>query len=180
MSASACSLSLKRRPRRRGRRLAPVVLSDALRAGLASSAPLLPVLVPAWGTWARWLLAHRELLFDWTFHLDQVAMVLALAAEGIASAPLDVRWNTPIHDLTRIPPDPPIPAVIHYHQEIDAQGRIRMTGFPSIDRQIERVNEAIGRLWQGAFPNATFWQWRYLTDPELGSGIGQPRSAPPR
>ncbi len=97
---------------------------------------------------------------------------MALAAEGIGSEQLDVRWNTPTHDLTRIPPDPPIPAVIHYHQEVDPQGRIRMTGFPSIDRQIERVNEAIGRLWQEAFPNATFWQWRYLTDPELGSGIG--------
>ena len=135
-------------------------------------APLLPVVAPAWEAWARWLLDRRELLLDWTFHLDQVAMALALAAEGIGSAQLDVRWNTPIHDLTRIPPDPPTPAVIHYHQEIDPQGRIRMTGFPSIDRQIERVNKAIGQLWQEAFPNVTFWQWRYLTDPELGSGIG--------
>jgi 2-polyprenyl-3-methyl-5-hydroxy-6-metoxy-1,4-benzoquinol methylase len=135
-------------------------------------APLLPVLAPAWESWARWLLDRRELLFDWTFHLDQVAMALALAEEGIGSEQLDVRWNTPIHDLTRIPPDPPIPAIIHYHQEIDTQGRIRMTGFPSIDQQIERVNEAIGNLWQEAFPNATFWQWRYLSDPELGSGIG--------
>jgi SAM-dependent methyltransferase len=135
-------------------------------------APLLPVLAPAWEQWARWLLDRRQLLLDWTFHLDQVAMVLALAAEGIGSEQLDVRWNTPVHDLTRIPPDPPVPAVIHYHQEVDPQGRIRMTGFPPIDRQIERVNEAIGRLWQESFPNATFWQWRYLTDPELGSGIG--------
>ena len=107
-------------------------------------ATLLPVLAPAWETWARWLLDRRELLRDWTFHLDQVAMALALTAEGIGSEQLDVRWNTPIHDLTRIPPDPPIPAIIHYHQEIDQQGRIRMTGSPSIDRQIERVNEAIG------------------------------------
>jgi 2-polyprenyl-3-methyl-5-hydroxy-6-metoxy-1,4-benzoquinol methylase len=141
-------------------------------------APLLPRLARAWETWARWLLDRRELLRDWTFHLDQVAMTLALAAEGIGSEPLDVRWNTPVHDLTRIPPDPPIPAVVHYHQEIDPQGRIRMTGSKSIDRQIERVNEAIGQLWQEAFPNATFWQWRYLTDPELGSGI-ESRCKPP-
>jgi 2-polyprenyl-3-methyl-5-hydroxy-6-metoxy-1,4-benzoquinol methylase len=135
-------------------------------------APLLPVVAAAWELWARWLLDRRELLVDWTFHLDQVAMALALAAEGIGSEQLDVRWNTPTHDLTRIPADPPIPAIIHYHQEIDPQGRIRTTGFPAIDQQIERVNEAIGHLWQEAFPNATFWQWRYLTDPELGSGIG--------
>jgi SAM-dependent methyltransferase len=133
---------------------------------------LLPVVAPAWETWARWLLARRELLLDWTFHLDQVAMTLALASEGIDTEQLDVRWNTPIHDLRRIPPDPPLPAVIHYHGEIDPQGRIRTTGFPTIDRQIVRANEAIGHLWQEAFPNATFWEWRYRTNPELGSGIG--------
>ena len=135
-------------------------------------APLLPVVAPAWEAWARWLLGHRELLLDWAFHLDQVAMALALAAEGIGSEQLEVRWNTPIHDLTRIPADPPAPAIIHYHQQVDPQGRILSTGFSSIDQQIERVNQAIGVLWQEAFPNATFWQWRYLTDPDLGSGIG--------
>ena len=143
-------------------------------------APLLSVLAPAWETWARWLLDRRELLRDWTFHLDQVAMALALTAEGIGSEQLDVRWNTPIHDLSRIPPDPPIPAVIHYHQEIDLEGRIRMTGFPSIDRQIERVNEAIGRLWQEAFPNVTFWQWWNLTNPDSDpapAAAGQPLGA---
>ena len=71
-------------------------------------------------------------------HLDQVAMVLALAAESVPTEQPDVRWNTPIHDPSRMPPDPPVPAVIHYHQEIDPDGRIRATGFPSIDRQIER------------------------------------------
>ena len=135
-------------------------------------APVLPVLASAWETWARWLLDRPELLADWTFVVDQVAMALALAAEGIGSVALDVRWNTPIHDLTRIPPDPPTPVVLHYHHEIDPQGRIRLTGSPSIDSQIDRVNSAIGHLWQEAFPNATFWQWRYLTYPEIGSGTG--------
>lgn len=140
-------------------------------------APLLPVLASAWEKWARWLLDRRELLLDWTFHLDQVAMVLALSAEGIGSEQLDIRWNTPIHDLSRIPPDPPIPAVIHYHQEIDLEGRIRTTGFPSIDRQIDRVNEAIGRVWQEAFPTVTFWRWWNLTNQGPPSGSpseGQP------
>lgn len=132
--------------------------------------PLLPELASAWETWARWLLERRELLRDWTFHLDQVAMTLALTAEGIATEQLDVRWNTPIHDLRRVPPDPPAPAVIHYHQEVDPLGRIRTTGFPSIDQEIVRVNATIERLWEEAFPNATFWEWRYLTDPDLGSG----------
>jgi SAM-dependent methyltransferase len=124
---------------------------------------LLPDLASAWEAWARWLLDRRSLLRDWTFHLDQVAMVLALTAEGIGTEPLDVRWNTPVHDLRRIPPHPPVPAVIHYHQEIDVRGRLRTTGFPSIDQQVERVNEAIGRAWQEAFPRSTFWRWWNLT-----------------
>ena len=132
-------------------------------------APVLPVLATAWETWARWLLDRRELLLDWTFHLDQVAMVLALTAEGIASEQLDVRWNTPTHDLRRIPRDAPAPAVIHYHQEIDREGCIRLTGFPSIDQQVERANESIGRLWLDASPTATFRQWRTLAGPELAS-----------
>ncbi len=131
-------------------------------------APVLPILAPAWETWAHWLLDRRELLLDWTFHLDQVAMVLALTAQGIASEELDVRWNTPIHDLRRIPRDAQAPAVIHYHQEIDREGCIRLTGFPSIDQQVERANESIGRLWLEAAPTATFRQWRTLTGPELG------------
>jgi SAM-dependent methyltransferase len=135
-------------------------------------APLLPRLARAWETWARWLLDRRELLLDWTFHLDQVAMALALTSERIGSEQLDVRWNTPVHDLTRIPPDPPVPAVIHYHREVDPQGRIRPTGFPAIDHQIDRVNEASGQLWQEAFPNAGFWQRRSLTDPDLAARIG--------
>jgi SAM-dependent methyltransferase len=135
-------------------------------------APLLPVLAPAWETWARWLLDRRELLRDWTFHLDQVAMVLALTAEEIATEQLDVRWNTPIHDPSRIPANPPVPAVIHYHQEVDSEGRIRTTGYPAIDRQIERVNESIAQLWRQAFPTVTFWQWRHLSEPEFGSESG--------
>ena len=140
-------------------------------------APMLPGLASAWEKWARWLLDRRELLLDWTFHLDQVAMVLALRAEEIGSEQLDVRWNTPIHDLSRIPPDPPIPAVIHYHQQIDLEGRIRTTGFPSIDRQIDRVNEVIGIAWQEAFPSVTFWRWWNLTN--QGSRPGPPSSDQP-
>jgi 2-polyprenyl-3-methyl-5-hydroxy-6-metoxy-1,4-benzoquinol methylase len=134
--------------------------------------PMLAPVATAWEHWARWLLDRTGLLDQWTVHLDQVAMALAMAAEGFGFHPLDPRWNTPTHDLGRIPADAASPAVIHYHQELSADGRIKTTGTESIDRQIGRVNTAIGELWQRAFPNATFWQWRYLTDPDLGSGVG--------
>ena len=57
---------------------------------------------PAWAQWARWLLDRIELLGQWRIYIDQVAMALALRAEGIDSAALDVRWNTPTHDASRI------------------------------------------------------------------------------
>jgi SAM-dependent methyltransferase len=133
---------------------------------------LLPAVARAWEQWARWLLARLERLAAWTVHVDQVAMALALAAEGIETCELDVRWNLPLHLPAIIPADPPVPAVIHYHHELDPTGQIRSTGKAAIDRRIADANAALGDLWREAFPNATFWEWRYLTNPELGSGVG--------
>ena len=134
--------------------------------------PLLSTVANAWEYWARWLLDRPHLLDGWAVHVDQVAMALALAAEGIDPASLDVRWNTPVHVPERIPPDVSEPAVVHYHQRVDPTGQIRLTGSAPIDARITAANEAIEHVWHGAFPNATFWQWRYLTDPDLGSGVG--------
>jgi SAM-dependent methyltransferase len=134
--------------------------------------PLLATVATAWETWARWLLDRPQLLDQWAVHVDQVAMALALAAEAVDPTPLDVRWNTPVHLPARIPTDVGEPAVIHYHQEVDATGQIRLTGSAPVDGRIDAANRAIDQVWHRAFPNATFWQWRYLTDPDLGSGVG--------
>jgi hypothetical protein len=120
---------------------------------------LLSTVASSWCHWARWLLERRELLGTWTVYLDQVAMALGLAAEHLGSDRLDVRWNTPIHDPTRIPPDAPRPAIIHYHQEVDANGRIRSTGQASIDGQVEAANRAIDEVWAEAAPELTLRQW---------------------
>jgi hypothetical protein len=127
--------------------------------------PLLSPVASAWSRWARWLLDRRELLGTWTVYLDQVAMALGLAAEHLGSERLDVRWNTPIHDPTRIPPDAPRPAVIHYHQEVDRNGRIRRTGHASIDRQVEAANRAIDEVWRRAAPDLTHRQWLRTVEP---------------
>lgn len=103
---------------------------------------LLPAIAPAWATWARWLLDRTDLLGSWSVHVDQVALSLALTAEQVEPIALSVRWNTPTHDLSRIPPDAAAPSVIHYHQRVDAEGRVRSTGIRSLDRQIQTVNAA--------------------------------------
>jgi hypothetical protein len=116
---------------------------------------LLRGLADAWAHWARWLLERAELLEAWAVHVDQVSMALALSTEGAASLPLDVRWNTPVHDATRIPDDPPLPAVVHYHQEVDPSGELRRTGKTSVDQRIDVLNAAIRRVWDAAGPEAT-------------------------
>jgi hypothetical protein len=115
--------------------------------------PLLSTVAGAWAKWARWLLERSELLEQWSVHVDQVAMALALRSEGVAPLQLDVRWNTPVHDPTRLPPEPPEPAVIHYHQEVDPDGLVRRTGRTSIDNRIDILNAAIRRVWMEASPS---------------------------
>jgi SAM-dependent methyltransferase len=134
--------------------------------------PRLAAVAGAWAHWARWLLDRQELLASWALHTDQVAMALALAAAGIPVCDLDIRWNLPTHVPAIIPAAPPVPAVVHYHRHVDAAGRLLPTGRAAIDRQIAAANAALDGLWRQSFPNATFWQWRYLTDPALGSGTG--------
>jgi hypothetical protein len=119
-----------------------------------------------WAHWATWLLDHLELLEQWTVYVDQVAMAMALSAESVASIPLDVRWNTPIHDPTRIPADPPEPAVIHYHQQLDRLGQIQPIGAPSIDRQIDVANAAIRKVWTKAAPSSSYREWLAQSAPE--------------
>jgi hypothetical protein len=121
---------------------------------------LLATVSTAWAHWARWLLDRIELLGQWPVYVDQVAMALAIQAEGIAWVGLDVRWNTPTHDSSRIPSDAPEPAVIHYHQKVDRDGLLLPTSSPSINRRIATANRAIGEVWARAAPAQTYQRWR--------------------
>jgi hypothetical protein len=121
--------------------------------------PLLSRVAHAWAEWAGWLLNRMELLEEWSIHVDQVAMALATAAEGVVTAPLEVRWNTPTHDPTRIPDDPPVPSVVHYHQNVDRRGLIEATGHAPIDRRLATANEAISSVWARAAPRTAYAKW---------------------
>jgi Methyltransferase domain len=135
--------------------------------------PLLATVATAWAHWAGWLLDRADLLEEWAVYVDQVSMALALASEGIASAPLDVRWNTPTHDPTRIRADASEPAGIHYHQEVDRRGRIRMCGSASIDRSIGAANRAIDEVWQQASPATSHQRWLSMTETEPTEPTGR-------
>jgi hypothetical protein len=121
---------------------------------------LLATVSSAWAHWARWLLDRVELLGRFAVYVDQVAMALALHAESIDWVALDVRWNTPTHDPSRIPSDASEPAIIHYHQEVDQNGLLLLTSSPSINRGIATANKAIEQVWRRAQPARTYQRWR--------------------
>ena len=99
-------------------------------------------------------------------------MALALAAEGVGVCDLDARWNMPIHVDAHIPPGTPKPAVIHYHDRVDHIGQIRPTGVPAVDSAYHRGQRGHGRRLAPRVPQHELWNWRYLTNPDLGSGVG--------
>ena len=133
-------------------------------------AGILPALAQAWARWARWLLDRPELLGLWASHVDQVGMALAVASEGIGVVRLGTRWNAPIHfpELADAQTEPP--AIIHYHQRLDEFAQVKGVGIGFVDTVVDRANAASAKVWQQSFPSETFWNWRYVTDPELGPG----------
>lgn len=133
--------------------------------------PLLATLAHTWERWARWLLDGARLPAEWAIYVDQVAMALALADEEIHPVALDPAWNTPTHDLSRLPADAAEPRVLHYHQELDDQGRIQLTGARSVDGRIHQVNAAIDDVWRSVSPVSTYWEWHHRSAPP-------PRAAP--
>ena len=135
-------------------------------------APLLPDVALAWARWARWLL-DRPSSSQWTVYIDQVAMAMAISATGSGALALEVRWNTPVHAPSTIPPHVAEPSIIHYHQQVDRRGRLLTTGVPSIDRRITTANRAIDRLWPDGFPPSTYEEWLSLGGPEPTAGTGR-------
>lgn len=140
---------------------------------------ILPRVASAWSEWARWLLDRAELLDQWPVHVDQVSMALALSATGTRAATLDVRWNTPTHDASRIPTDAAEPSVIHYHQQVDRDGRLLTTGVASIDRRIAATNRAVDALWPNGFPGSSIQEWLATKEAGSPSGAGRKRSSRP-
>jgi hypothetical protein len=126
----------------------------------------------AWDRWARWLLNRMDLLGSFGMFVDQMAMALALRAEEVPTQRLHPRWNTPTHVPEWISEDLDTPAIMHYHGAVTPTGLLSKVGVPAIDCRIEMCNDALVRLWSHTFPNVTFWEWRYRSQPELGSGVG--------
>jgi hypothetical protein len=128
-----------------------------------------------WRKWAEFLLAHDNMLRQAgkASHVDQVSAALAFNLGNIPFAPAPSNVNYFVHyraprryfDANR-----PI-SVIHYH---DSTMSMDGTIAPAIDLlPMERTAvAAANRQIRDGFHNALFWDFRYATHPERGSGLG--------
>ncbi|WP_433132777.1 hypothetical protein ACQPWW_14065 [Micromonospora sp. CA-240977] len=103
----------------------------------------------AWPRWTRWLLDRPEILGDLTFHTDQVAFGLATHELGLAVRVLTPRFNYPTHLVDPMPSDP---VMLHYHQHLDGNGYLRVTGHDAVDARIDRVNQVLAAERHAASP----------------------------
>lgn len=132
---------------------------------------LIPQIDPLWRKWANWCLDHRQLFGSFGVHVDQVGFALALRELGMSAELLPIQWNYSIHlpaaqlaDVT--------PQIIHFHQQIGPDFKIKPVGLPQPDHAIGILNQHIEGFLGRHFINSVFWDLRYRIDPALGSGVG--------
>jgi 2-polyprenyl-3-methyl-5-hydroxy-6-metoxy-1,4-benzoquinol methylase len=126
-----------------------------------------------WDRWARFCLDRAELLGAFAHHADQLGFGLAILAAGLESEPLGLEANFPLHLRGVHAGLAPRPlASIHFHHELDGHGLLVPGAVPWIADQVRAVNASLAETRRQRFDNAIFWDFRYHTDPSLGSGIG--------
>lgn len=132
-----------------------------------------PVLAEGWQTWARFCLDQQVLLGKYTKHADQLGFGMTLLAADLPLEPLGLAANFPLHlRHAHASLEPRELIGIHYHRELDNHGLIRMGGVSWIDEQVRSVNSGLVEARRELMDNAIFWDFRYRTDPALGSGAG--------
>ena len=127
-----------------------------------------------WQRWVQWLLINDRLLRKEgrLNHVDQIAVAFAVQISKIPFdlAPSNVNYF--IHFEGRhsyFDPRCPI-ALIRYHNTMNVLGLLEPPYRPNqIEREaITRANRQISE----SFDNMLFWDYRYATHPQRGSGLG--------
>ena len=106
-------------------------------------AALLVQLADAWPRWADWCLDRQALFGEYSAHVDQVAVALAVAEGDLPFAPLDRAFNFPTHlEQTDLLDRDPI--LLHYHSAVTPEGLLRSEGLPPLaSLAVARVNERL-------------------------------------
>jgi 2-polyprenyl-3-methyl-5-hydroxy-6-metoxy-1,4-benzoquinol methylase len=134
----------------------------------------LAILKNLWPKWTNFCLSHSDMLRDKTVHSDQMGFALAVLEADFDVDPLSVSENFPLHfdPETYQIIEPCELSIIHYHSCMDSHGLPKNVQVDWIDEQIRLVTEKIINRRREIFDNAIFWDFRYQTYPELGSGVG--------
>jgi hypothetical protein len=109
--------------------------------------PVFQRLREAWPRWDRWLLDRRDLIRPSSAYTDQIAFAMSCEELGMRIDHLPLKLNfdgvSRLQGLLRVTGQAEIqPLVLHYHQ-LDAKGLLRLTGIPSVNRQIRKINDLI-------------------------------------
>ncbi len=106
-------------------------------------------IVPVWRDWNRRLLDAPELLGPAAHHANQASLTLALAARPVPFAAAPAALNYPLH-MTHLPRPPALaavdPAILHYHDEVDARGLLRPAAAPAAQARIAALNVRLAEL----------------------------------
>lgn len=125
----------------------------------------------SWKKWADFCLDRIDLFGKYAIHIDQVAFALSMTELNLDVLPLKREFNFPTHLNLPLEFDCS-PNILHYHWMLDDQQLLKYTGLPMVDSTIMQVNNCIIDDRKCSFNNQIFWDFRYATDSQRGSGVG--------
>lgn len=102
----------------------------------------LEILAPQWRAISTRCLSESSILGRWLHHSDQIGFLMGMLRTELPFRPLALRHNFPTHfkvsDYESIQTDDI--RILHYHDKLDAQGRLIRTGHAGVDRYIDQAN----------------------------------------
>ena len=107
---------------------------------------LMQALGESWLGYAATLVANRQIMQHWVSHIDQVSWAFAMLRLRLPFEELPVEYNFPIGLAGKLPEGSyGRPVVLHHHNAIRRNGRIRKSGVPLVDQSINEANRRLGR-----------------------------------
>ncbi len=99
-----------------------------------------------WLGYAETLVANRQILQRWVSHIDQVSWAFAMLRLQLPFEELPVEYNFPLSLAGKLPEGSyGRPVVLHHHNAIRRNGRIRKCGVTLVDQAIDEANRRLRR-----------------------------------
>ena len=99
-----------------------------------------------WLEYARTLVANRQIMQRWVNHIDQVSWAFAMLQLELPFEELPLEYNFPIGLAGKLPEGSyGRPVVLHHHNAIRRNGRIRKSGVALVDQSIDEANRRLRR-----------------------------------